>query len=208
MKILHLDSSILAEASASRLLSAAIIRNIERQSVGAKVAYRDLVADSIPHLTGDIAAGFRSLGERTFDAETLAEHTRSEMLVTEFLASDVIVLAVPMYNFSIPSQLKAWLDRIAQVGRTFRYTENGPVGLSGGRRVIIASARGGLYSEGPGAVMDFQEAYLTAFFRFLGIEDVQIIRAEKLSRGPAVRSEALDAAVARIPAVVTQTLTV
>ncbi|MCI3133630.1 FMN-dependent NADH-azoreductase [Phenylobacterium aquaticum] len=206
MQILHLDSSILGDASASHRLTAAIVRDLLRGAPDAKLVRRDLVANPIPHLTGDIAAGFRALGERRFDAATLAEHACSEALVTEFLASDVIVVGAPMYNFSVSSQLKAWLDRIAQVGRTFRYTEQGPVGLSAGRRVIIASTRGGLYSAGPGAAMDFQESYLQAFFRFLGVEAVQVIRAEKLSRGPDASREAMDAAQAQIAEIVARTL--
>src|SRR5574343_496333 len=86
--------------------------------------------------------------DSSFAADASAEHTRSEQLVSEFLDSEVIVIGVPMYNFSVPSQLKAWLDRLAQPGRTFRYTAEGPVGLAGGRRVIVASARGGMYSMG------------------------------------------------------------
>lgn len=206
MQILHLDSSILADASASRRLTAAIAQEFARQASQATIVHRDLSADPIPHLSGDIAAGFRALGERRFDADVLAEHARSEALVTEFLNSDVIVIGAPMYNFSVPSQLKAWLDRIAQVGRTFRYTEQGPIGLSGGRRVIVVSTRGGLYSEGPGAAMDFQEAYLRAFFRFLGIEAVQFVRAERLSRGPEASSEAMNGAHTRIADAVAQAL--
>lgn len=206
MQILHLDSSILGDASASRRLTAAIVQALQQRRPEARVVSRDLVADPVPHLSGDVAAGFRALGDRAFDAETLAEHGRSEDLVTEFLASDVIVIGAPMYNFSVSTQLKAWLDRIAQVGRTFRYTEQGPVGLSAGRRVIIASTRGGLYSAGPGAVMDFQEAYLRAFFGFLGIEEVQFVRAETLSRGPDASAQAMGQAQARIADVVAQTL--
>jgi len=206
MQILHLDSSILGEASASRRLTAAITAELARQSPDAAIVYHDLAADPIPHLDGNIAAGFRALGDRQFDADTLAEHARSEALVTEFLASDVIVLGAPMYNFSLPTQLKAWLDRIAQVGRTFRYTEQGPVGLSGGRRVIVASARGGLYSEGPAAAMDFQESYLRAFFRFLGIDAVQFVRAELQSRGPELSGKAMASAADAIPPIVSQAL--
>lgn len=206
MQILHLDSSILGDSSATRQLGAAITAELARQSPDAVIVHHDLTEDPIPHLDGDIAAGFRALGDRQFDAHTLVEHARSEALVTEFLSSDVIVLGAPMYNFSLPTQLKAWLDRIAQVGRTFRYTEHGPVGLSGGRRVIVASARGGFYSEGPAAAMDFQEAYLRAFFRFLGIDAVQFVRAEQQSRGPELSGNAMASAEAGIPAAVSQAL--
>lgn len=198
MQILHLDSSILGATSASRSLSAAIVGELRRHHPDATIVRRDLATEIVPHLTGAIAAGFRDTGIKDFDAATSAEHARSEALVQEFLASDIIVIGAPMYNFSVPSQLKAWIDRVAQAGRTFRYTENGPVGLSGGRRVIIASTRGGMYSAGPGAVMDFQEAYLKAVFGFLGITDVKFVRAERLTKGGEIRTQSLEAAQAAV----------
>lgn len=198
MQILHLDSSILGDASASRILSAAITDELRREHPAAVVVHRDLAVEPIPHLDGAIAAGFRSPGVGDFDDATRAEHARSETLVRELLASDVIVVGAPMYNFSVPSQLKAWIDRVAQVGRTFKYTENGPVGLVQGKRVIVASTRGGMYSAGPAAAMDFQEAYLRAVFGFLGITDVRFVRAERLSRGTDARSESMNAAQAGV----------
>lgn len=207
MKVLHLDSSFAADASASRQLSRLIVARLIEVVPATDVRYRDLVADAVPHLTGAIAAGFRSVAGATADAATAAEHARSEQLVSEFLDSEVIVIGVPMYNFSVPSQLKAWLDRIAQPDRTFRYTAEGPVGLAGGRRVIVASARGGMYSTGPAAGMDFQESYLTAFFGFLGVTDVQFVRAERLSRGAQVRAQSLAEASALLPAIVRRPLT-
>ncbi|CAJ0789351.1 FMN-dependent NADH-azoreductase 1 [Ralstonia psammae] len=198
MQILHLDSSILGDASASRILSAAITDELRREHPAAVVVHRDLAVEPIPHLDGAIAAGFRSPGVGDFDDATRAEHARSETLVRELLASDVIVVGAPMYNFSVPSQLKAWIDRVAQVGRTFKYTENGPVGLVQGKRVIVASTRGGMYSAGPAAAMDFQEAYLRAVFGFLGITDVRFVRAERLSRGTDARCESMNAAQAGV----------
>ena len=120
MQILHLDSSILDDASASRILTASIVDERRRKFPQATVVHRDLSADTIPHPSGSIAAGFRGNRSIEFDAATLAEHARSERLVTELLASDIIVVGAPMYNFSVPSQLEAWLDRVAQPGRTFR----------------------------------------------------------------------------------------
>lgn len=208
MKVLHLDSSFAADASASRQLSRLVVTQLTEALPAAEVRYRDLVDDAVPHLTGAIAAGFRGAAGATPDAATAAEHARSEQLVSEFLDSEVIVIGVPMYNFSVPSQLKAWLDRIAQPGRTFRYTAEGPVGLAGGRRVIVASARGGMYSVGAASGMDFQESYLTAFFGFLGITDVQFVRAERLSKGAEAREQALADATARVPALITRALAV
>lgn len=189
MNILHLDSSILGNDSITRELSAAVVAHIRAQHPSAQLTYRDLVRDTIRHLTGPIAAGFRQIDVADLDDETVHEHEVSETLVTEFLASDAIVIGAPMYNFSVPSQLKAWLDRLAQAGRTFRYTEHGPVGLAGGRQVIVVSARGGFYAGAPAAHMDFQEGYLKAFFSFLGINDVRFVRAEGASKGQAVRDK-------------------
>jgi FMN-dependent NADH-azoreductase len=187
MNILHIDSSILEGNSVTRELSTAIVAQLKAAQPEASVAYRDLVKNEISHLTGPIAAGFRPTGANEFDEATRQEHQLSTALINEFLAHDVIVIGVPMYNFSVPSQLKAWLDRLAQAGRTFKYTETGPVGLVSGTQVFVASARGGFYAEGPLAHMDYQESYLKTFFRFLGIGDVHFIRAEGVSKGPQVK---------------------
>ena len=205
MQILHLDSSLQGEASASRQLSRAIVDALLRASPAAQVRHRDLAADAVPHLTGDIAAGFRGAAGPA-PTGVAAERARSEQLVAEFLASEVIVVGAPMYNFSVASPLKAWIDRIAQPGRTFRYTADGPVGLAGGRRVIVASTRGGLYSLGAGAGMDFQESYLRAFFGFLGIAEVQVVRAERLTQGAGARDASMADALAQVSRAVRDTL--
>lgn len=207
MNILHLDASLAAEASASRRITQLIVDGLFREHPAAQLRYRDLVAEGLPHLTGAIAAGFRSPGlAGNTDASTASEHARSETLVSEFLDSDVIVIGAPMYNFSVPSQLKAWMDRIAQPGRTFRYTSEGPVGLAGGRRVVVASTRGGVYSVGAAASMDFQESYLKAFFGFLGINEVQVVRAERLTKGAELREQSLADAGAAVPAAIAAVL--
>src|SRR6201981_919231 len=132
----------------------------------------------------------------------MADEGGSDVL-DEFLAADILVIGAPMYNFGIPSQLKAWIDRIAIAGKTFSYTANGPIGLAGGKRVIVASSRGGLYASGmPFEANDFQEKYLRAVFAFIGIPDIAIIRAEGLALSPAHRDAALNAAHATIPATV------
>jgi FMN-dependent NADH-azoreductase len=121
------------------------------------------------------------------------ENAVSEKLVSQFLAADVVVVGAPMYNFSVPSQLKAWVDRVAQAGRTFKYTESGPVGLAGGKTVIVASTRGGVYAANPAlAGLDHQESYLKTVFGFFGITDVQFVRAEGVAMGEAARAQALD----------------
>ncbi|RQU37846.1 FMN-dependent NADH-azoreductase [Burkholderia cenocepacia] len=198
MKILHLDSSILDDNSITRALSAAVVADLRARYPSSEVTYRDLVRDEIAHLTGPIAAGFRDIPTVEFDDDAIREHQVSETLVTEFLASDVIVVGAPMYNFSVPSQLKAWLDRIAQAGRTFRYTERGPVGLATDKCVVVASARGGFYSEEPLVRMDFQENYLQRFFGFLGVTDVRFVRAEGASKGQPVRDQGIARARAAI----------
>lgn len=189
MKLLHLDASVLGQHSVSRELSAAIVDQLAQENPSLEIAYRDLGAHPLPHWTP------------VMDAESPAAKL-GEAVMDEFLAADILVIGAPMYNFGIPSQLKAWIDRVAQAGRTFKYTENGPVGLSAGRRVIVASTRGGMYSVGPGAVMDFQEAYLKAVFGFLGITDVKFVRAERLTKGGEIRTQSLEAAQAAVSNIV------
>ncbi len=134
MQILHLDSSIQGDASASRLLTRAVVAALRSVRADATVAYHDLVEEAIPHLNGPIGAGFRPIAATDFDAITRHEHARSDALVSELLASEVIVIGAPMYNFSVATQLKAWIDRIMQPGKTFRYTPTGPEGSSRARR--------------------------------------------------------------------------
>lgn len=198
MKILHIDSSILGNSSVTRDLSAATVAHIKASHPDAQVEYRDLALNEIRHLNGAIAAGFRPGGSSAVDDSARQEHLVSEALVNEFLASDVLVIGAPMYNFSVSSHLKAWLDRIAQMGRTFKYTDKGPVGLTVGKRVIIVSARGGFYAQGPAGHMDFQESYLKAFFGFLGVTDVQVVRAEGASKAEEVRNKGIEQARAAI----------
>ena len=178
MRLLHLDSSALGSQSVTRELSAAVVARWQDTVPGLEVAYRDLDTQPLPHLTGNV------LGK----ADTAAAE-ESERVMQQFLDADVIVIGAPMYNFGIPSTLKAWIDRIAVAGRTFRYTEAGPEGLAGGKRVIVTSARGGVYGETSSA--DFQEAYLRQVFGFLGIRDIAFVRAEGVAMGPEQRSAAL-----------------
>ncbi|MBQ4770015.1 FMN-dependent NADH-azoreductase [Pectobacterium versatile] len=203
MNILHIDSSILESGSVSRQISADVVEQLVKQHPHAVVTYRDVVKDEIRHLTGPIAAGFRQITSSSADEATLREHQLSEALVAEFLANDVIVIGAPMYNFSVSSQLKSWLDRLAQAGKTFKYTEKGPVGLSGGRTVIVVSSRGGFYTTPPFLDMDFQERYLQGFFRFLGITDIHFVRAEGASKGDEIKHREIQNAQSSIHSVVT-----
>ncbi|MBQ4765760.1 FMN-dependent NADH-azoreductase [Pectobacterium versatile] len=203
MNILHIDSSILESGSVSRQISADVVEQLVKQHPHAVVTYRDVVKNEIRHLTGPIAAGFRQITSSSADEATLREHQLSEALVAEFLANDVIVIGAPMYNFSVSSQLKSWLDRLAQAGKTFKYTEKGPVGLSGGRTVIVVSSRGGFYTTPPFLDMDFQERYLQGFFRFLGITDIHFVRAEGASKGDEIKHREIQNAQSSIHSVVT-----
>ncbi len=182
MKLLHIDSSALGGYSVSRQLTADIVAELKRSTPDAAVHYHDLAAQPLPHWTP------------VADASDPAAVLGAEML-EEFLAADVVVIGAPMYNFAISSQLKAWVDRILVAGKTFRYTANGPEGLAGGKRVIVASSRGGVYSkDSAAAAMDFQEPYLRAAFAFIGINDIEFVRAEGVAIGDEQKAAALNSA--------------
>src|SRR5437870_2497126 len=201
MKLLHVDSSILGEASASRELSAAIVTALSRAMPSLEVVRRDLDADPIPHLDSRLLAAVRP--DIAADPAARATDEKGAAALEEFLGADIVVIGAPMYNFTIPSQLKAWIDHIIIAGKTFRYSETGAQGLAGGKKVIIASSRGGLYAPGtPQAANDFQERYLRTVLGFIGIEDIDIVRAEGLGFGPEQREAAMRAALASVPSVV------
>jgi FMN-dependent NADH-azoreductase len=201
MRLLHIDSSISGEGSASRQLSAAIVAAFTSTMPGLDVIRRDFDADPIPHLDSRRLPTVRPANAP--EGATGVPDPEGASALDEFLAADIVVIGTPMYNFAIPSQLKAWIDRILIAGKTFRYSETGPIGLAGGKRVILASSRGGLYAPGmPFETNDFQERYLRAVFAFIGIEDLEIVRAEGLGLGQEQREEAIGAALAAIPTVV------
>lgn len=200
MKVLHIDSSILSDNSVSRQLTRTIVAEWQAQHPGTTVDYLDLAAEAPSHLSAE-SLGFRLPATATLTDAQRRENTVSEALVSQFLAADVIVVGAPLYNFSIPSRLKAWIDRVAQVGRTFKYTETGPVGLAGGKTVIVASTRGGVYSTSEGGrAMEHQESYLQTVFGFFGITDVRYVRAEGVAMGEAKKAEALDSATLQLKA--------
>ena len=197
MKLLHIDSSILGAGSVSRTLSAAIVAAQQAQHPGLQVSYRDLAAQPIGHLSGaHLAAGQGAVPE---DAALAADFADGVAALDAFLAADIVVVGAPMYNFSISTQLKAWIDRLAIAGRTFRYSEKGVEGLAGGKTVIIASSRGGFYGEGtPIAFLDHQETYLKGVFSFFGITDIRFIRAEGVALGDEQRAKSVEGAEAEI----------
>ena len=172
MTILKIDSSITGENSVSRQLTSAIASQLTGHG-DAAVIERDLVASPLSHLTLGGAGDDNVLGE--------------------FLAADTVVVGAPMYNFSVPSQLKAWIDRIAVAGKTFRYTEAGPEGLAGGKRVIIAVSRGGFYA--PDNAFEHVESYLKCLFNFIGIEP-EFIRADGINYGPEHREAGIASGLA------------
>jgi len=187
MKLLHIDSSILGDQSASRALSAAVVAARKAADPGLEVTYRDLAASPLPHLS----AGSLAQADPA-EAEAAAQVMR------EFLEADVVVVGAPMYNFGVPSTLKAWIDRIAVAGKTFRYNAQGMVeGLAGGKRVIVASSRGGFHQS---SGMDFQEPYLRHMFGFMGIDEVEFVRAEGLAVSADQRAASMRAALASIAA--------
>lgn len=198
--ILVLNSSVSGEASVSRLLVADAVTELTQRDPSATVVFRDLAADPIPHLLPTTVAGVRAAASTAAEQEARA---LSDKLIAELRAADVIVIGAPMYNFSIPTTLRAWFDHVLRAGETFRYSEAGPEGLLGGKRVIVVESRGGLYSEGPAQATDFQEPYLRQLLGFVGLSDVTFIRAEKIGYGPDARDQALAdsrAELAKLPA--------
>jgi FMN-dependent NADH-azoreductase len=187
MNLLHIDSSILGDGSASRALTRGIVARLRAAQPELQVTYRDLAAEPLPHYSAASIAG---------SEPEMAK--RDAGVLQEFLAADVLVLGAPLYNFSLPSQLKAWIDRISINGKTFRYTAKGPEGLAGNKKVIVAIARGGVYEAGAGA--EFGESYLKLLFGFLGVKEVSFVRAEGLHVSPEQREASLRAAQAQIHA--------
>ncbi|WP_061933313.1 FMN-dependent NADH-azoreductase [Aureimonas sp. AU22] len=189
MKLLHIDTSILGPNSVSRMLSKATVDRLVNEIPGLSVTYRDLVADPISHLTGRYLAG--QTPEVRHDQALQEDLALGGRVLEEFLDADVVVIGVAFYNFGIPSQLKAWIDRIAVAGKTFRYTANGPEGLAGDKRVILTIARGGHYGTGsPAASMEHAETYLRSLLAFLGIRQPEVVVAEGLAIGPQQREDA------------------
>ena len=200
MKLLHVDSSISGENSASRKLTQQIVAEWTAKHPDTQVEYLDLVAEAPNHFT-TAAMAPRTGQTDDLSAEQVAENAVSEKLVSQFLAADVIVMGAPFYNFSIPTQLKAWIDRLAQPGRTFRYTSNGPEGLAGNKTVYLVLSRGGIYSESEqGQAMEHQESYLRVMFGFMGVTDLRIVYAEGLGKTPELRDQIVENAKASVSA--------
>lgn len=195
--LLVINSSAAREGSVSRTLVEETVARLLEGYPEARVVRRDLGRSPVPHLTVDTLSGVR--GQPATVAENAARKLSDE-LIAELRAADTIVIGAPMYNFSVPTSLRAWFDHVLRAGETFSYSEAGPKGLLAGKRVIVIESRGGLYSEGPAGAYDFQEPYLRHLLGFVGITDVTFVHAEKIGYGPEARNAALTLARSRIAA--------
>ena len=199
MKLLHLDSSILGQYSVSRELSAAIVAHETALHPGLEVTYHDLHIAPLLHLSGAHLAAFQ--GVPVTDPSLGTDISAGDGYINELFAHDVIVIGAPMYNFTVPTQLKAWIDRVMVAGKTFRYGAAGPEGLVTGKRVVIASARGGMYTPGTAAApMEHHESYLIGSLAFMGMTDVTVVRAEGLAINADMKQAALQEAHRQIEA--------
>jgi FMN-dependent NADH-azoreductase len=193
MRLLHIDSSVLGPHSVSRQVSAAIVERLRQATPALDISYRDLSAVPLSHLSAPHLAAARG-GEP--DATFRDDIASGNAVLDEFLAADIVVLGAPMYNFTIPSQLKAWIDRILVAGKTFKYDANGVEGLAGQKRVIIAVSRGGFYGvDTPAAAGEHLETYLRWVFGFVGVTNPEFISADGVQVGPEHREKALAGAL-------------
>jgi FMN-dependent NADH-azoreductase len=193
MKLLHIDSSVLGPNSVSRQVSAAVVERLTKTTPGLEVVYRDLGATPLAHLSGGHLAAAQGA---TPDAALQPDIAAGAAVLEEFLAADIVVIGAPMYNFTIPTQLKAWIDRIAVAGKTFSYGPDGVKGLAGGKRIVIALSRGNFYGVGaPAAAYEHAETYLRGVFGFIGVTDIDVIVAEGVNAGPEHREKAITSAL-------------
>ena len=192
-KLLLVTSSLFGDGSQSQLMASEFIDRWRATHPSTTVVERDLTADSMPHLSlSTFAASMQPADARSATEREAA--ALADRLIDEVEAANVIVIAAPMYNFSIPSTLKAWIDHIARAGRTFRYGAAGPEGMLKGKKVFIVTGRGGIYSNGPAKSLDFQEPYLRAVLAFLGLGDVTFIHVEGLKISPEAAAAAIERA--------------
>jgi FMN-dependent NADH-azoreductase len=193
MKLLHIDSSVLGPHSVSRQVSAAIVDRLRQATPRLEVVYRDLGSTPLLHLSAaHLAVAQGAPPEQAVQDDIAA----GQAVLSEFLAADVVVIGAPMYNFTLPSQLKAWIDRIVVAGKTFKYGAQGPEGLAGDKRVIVAVSRGGFYGAGtPAAALEHLETYLRGVFGFIGVNKLEFISADGVQIGPEHRAKALAGAL-------------
>jgi FMN-dependent NADH-azoreductase len=199
--ILVVHSSPRGGQSVSRKLTAGVVAKLQAKYEGSTVVERDLAAAPLPHLSEEILGAFFTPADQHTPALKTAI-APSDAAIDELMAADVVVIGAPMWNFNIPSVLKAWIDHVARAGKTFKYSEEGPEGLLKGKKAIITLARGGVYSDGAMKAMDFQESYLRGVLGFLGITDVDTVVAEGIAYGEEAVQKAFAAAEAQSTTVV------
>jgi FMN-dependent NADH-azoreductase len=193
MKLLHIDSSVLGPHSVSRQVTAAVVQRLVETTPGLDVTYRDLALTPLAHLSGAHVAARQGAEPEAALSDDLAAGATA---LDDFLAADIVVIGAPMYNFTIPTQLKSWIDRIAVAGKTFSYGPDGVKGLAGGKRIVIALSRGNFYGVGaPAAVYEHAETYLRGIFGFIGVTDIEVIVAEGIGAGPEHRERAVTGAL-------------
>jgi FMN-dependent NADH-azoreductase len=194
MKILQIKASVFNGSGQSSRLSDQLVAQLRAQNPGAEVVQRDLVADPVPHLdAARVGAFFAKAEART--AEQKAVIAYSDALIDEVRQADVIVLGLPMYNFGVPSQLKAWFDHLARAGVTFKYTDKGAVGLLTGKKAYVVATRGGVYGA---AQNEFETGFVRQFLGFVGITDVEFVVAEGLALGEESLNKSIAAAQAQV----------
>ena len=196
MKLLHIDSSITGTRSVSRELTSLIVKRLAGDALH-QVTYRDVVAEDLPHFTAVTAPSAHPLSKAVpvLNATQQAQRATSDAILNEFLEADIVVVGVPMYNFSLPSELKAWIDRIIVPGTTFRRGETGPEGLATGKRVILAIARGNYYGEESAfSAAEHAESLLRSAFGFIGVKDLDVVLAEGLNIDEPSKDRALTSA--------------
>jgi FMN-dependent NADH-azoreductase len=198
--ILHIDSSPLGDNSVTRKFTAKVLEGLKAKHPDAKVTTRDFGKTPLPHLSGAVIGAFFTVPDKFTDMQ--AEVIKaSEEAVAELIAADTIVIGAPMWNFGIPSALKAWIDHVVRAGKTFKYGANGPEGLlAPDKIVIVVLARGGVYSSGPMASVEHQGSYLKDVFRFIGLTDVTFVHAEGVAMGPDAIKAAMQTAETQVTA--------
>ena len=195
-RMLVIESSARQEGSVSRQLTRRLVDAWQARHAADTVVWRDLAAQPVPHLDADLLQAWMQPADQLSTPQQQALQ-RSDRLIEELLAADVLVIAAPMYNFMIPSTLKAWFDHVLRAGVTFRYGANGPEGLLRGKRAVVLTARGGIYAGGP---QDLQEPYLRQLLALIGIHQVDFVHAEGQSLGQPLQQEGLDKALGQLAA--------
>lgn len=194
--VLFVTSSPRGQNSYSQQLARRVVDDLKIANPAASIVVRNVARDPLPHVGDAFVSGMALSAEQRSPAEARAIAV-SDALIDEMIAADVLVLAVPMYNFGLPSALKAWIDHVVRAGRTFSYGAQGPLGLLKNKKAVVVVSRGGIYSEGPMQAFDFQENYLKSVLGFIGISEVEVVRVEGVAMGEQAVRKAMLAARTR-----------